>query len=98
MIYTEAAELSDFGFAYRNNMLFGGGEQFLLSSDRYYRLEVVNAQCFTDWEAIEDPTQLLIAKRNYPYIVIPEVKPPVLAAAQGQKVQGQKTHGRKKKT
>jgi hypothetical protein len=96
MTHTEAASSSLFGFAIRPNMLFGFDEQFLIGGEegsRYYRLQVMNAACFKDWEPLGAKEPLEKLQRNYPYVVIPA---PPAEPVQGQ-VQGQKTHGRKMK-
>lgn len=90
MTQTDAAAASVLNFAIRPNMLFGADEQFLIGSEassRYYRLTMLNASCFSDWEPLTETAPLEMLRKNYPYVNIPE---PV--QVQGQKA---KTHGRK---
>lgn len=92
MTHDEAVAISALSFATRNNMLFGGGEQFNFSEGHYWRLMVINAQCFKDWQAVTSGEQLQALKKDYPYISIVEIQEQL-------PVQGQaKTHGRKQKT
>lgn len=98
MNHIDAATSSTFNFAIRPNMLFGGDEQFLIGSEensRYYRLVIINAGCFDDWEPLGAKEPLEALRKNYPYINIPAEPAPINGQVQGQ--QGQKLHGRKKK-
>lgn len=92
MTHIEAVTVSTFDFAIRHNMLYGGKEQFLISDGRYYRLQVENAQTFSDWEPLAEKGPLELLRKNYPYIVIP--------TQEQLTIQGQvreKKHGRKQK-
>jgi hypothetical protein len=94
MTHTDAAAASVLSFAIRPSMLFGADEQFLIGSEassRYYRLQVMNASCFNDWEPLAETAPLETLRKNYPYVNIPTLA----EAVQGQKG---KTHGRKMKT